>query len=79
MNKPLAMVIKETKTKLVNICNMSGLSPVVLDLIMQGIYYEIHSLAEKQTLEEENVYAEMIKDKNIKNDNEDMGDDNEPE
>ena len=60
MNKPLTMVIKETKNKLANICNESGLSPVILDLIMQGIYSEIHSLAERQTMEEEMSYVKMI-------------------
>ena len=60
MNKPLTMLIKETKTKIANICNESGLSPIVLDLIMQGIYYEIHSLAERQSVEEEMTYVKMI-------------------
>lgn len=60
MNKPITMVIKETKQKLANICNESGLSPVILDLIMQGIYSKIHSLAERQTLEEEMSYAKML-------------------
>lgn len=60
MNKPFTMVIKETKNKLTNICNESGLPPIVLDLIMQGIYFEIHSLAERQSLEEEMAYAKMV-------------------
>lgn len=62
MNKPLTMVVKETKAKLAKVCNESGLSPVILDLIMQGIYSEIHSLAEKQTLEEEASYMKMTKE-----------------
>ncbi len=62
MNKPLTMVIKETKTKIVNICNESGLPPVVLDLIMQGIYSEVHLLAERQTAEEEMSYAKMVEE-----------------
>lgn len=60
MNKPITMVIKETKKKIVNICNESELSPVILDLIMQGIYSEIHSLAERQTIEEEMAYVKAI-------------------
>lgn len=67
MNKPLTMIIKDTKIKLANVCNDSGLPPIILDLIVQGIYSEIHSLAEKQTLEEESAYAKMIKD--AENDN----------
>ena len=62
MNKPFTMVIKETKNKLAKICNESGLPPVILDLIVQGIYSEIHSLAERQTLEEEIAYAKALED-----------------
>lgn len=62
MNKPIAMVINETKRKLANICNESGLSPAVLDLIMQGLYSEIHSLAERQAMEEEVAYARMLQE-----------------
>lgn len=60
INKPISMAIKDTKTKLVNVCNESGLSPVILDLIMQGIYSEIHTLAEKQAADEEKAYIKMI-------------------
>ena len=62
MNKPITMVIKETKNKLANVCNESGLSPAVLDLIMQGLYSEIHSLAERQAMEEEVAYARMLQE-----------------
>lgn len=64
MNKPLTMIVKETKTKLANVCNESGLSPIHLDLIMQGLYTEIHSLAERQALEEEVAYMKMIEEEN---------------
>lgn len=73
MNKPITMVIKETKTKLISVLNESNLSPAVLDLIMQGIYSEIHSLAERQAVEEEKAYAEMLKNKDIKNDDSENG------
>ena len=62
MNKPLTMVVKETKEKIASICNESGLPPVILDLIVQGIYSEIHFLVEKQTLEEEKSYVQVNKD-----------------
>lgn len=68
MNKPLTMMIKETKLKLANVCNESGLSPVILDLIVQGIYSEIHSLAEKQYLQEETAYAQFIENSDMKED-----------
>lgn len=68
MNKPLTMTIKETKTKIANICNESGLPPVILDLIIQGIYSEIHYLVEKQTAEEEAAYVETVKN-NVEKEN----------
>lgn len=79
MNKPLTIIIKETKAKLINICNESGLSPVVLDLILQGIYSEVHTLAEQQTIADEKIYIEAMttKDKNISNKINDLGDANE--
>ncbi len=62
MNKPLTMVIKETKNKLANICNESGLSPIILDLIIKEFYSQIHSLAERQTVEEEATYVKMLEE-----------------
>ena len=66
MNKPLTMIIKETKTKIATVCNESGLNPVILDLILQGIYSEVHTLAEKQSSKEEIAYMKAIeKEKKI--------------
>lgn len=60
MNKPLTIMINETKVKLADVCNNSGLPISILDLIIQGIYSEIHSLAEKQALEERMHYMNAI-------------------
>lgn len=66
MNKPITMIIKETKNKLANICNESGLPPVILDLIIQGVYSEIHSIVERQTLEEEVAYTKALEESSKK-------------
>lgn len=66
MNKPLTMVIKETKNKLIKVCNESELPPVVLDLILQGMYSEIHSLVERQTAEEESSYYKILEEESKK-------------
>lgn len=66
MDKPITMVIKETKNKIANICNESGLSPIILDLIVQGIYSEIHSLAERQAVEEKMSYMKMLEESSKK-------------
>ena len=62
MNKPLTMIIKETRAKLANVCNESGLPATILDLIVQGVYSEIHLVAERQATEEEKAYTESLKD-----------------
>lgn len=61
-NKPFTMIVKETEKNIIDICNESGLSPAVLDLIMQKIYSKIHSLAERQSIEEEAAYVKMLKE-----------------
>lgn len=67
INKPITMAIKETKAKMINVVNESGLSPTILDLILQGIYSEVHSFAERQAAEEEKAYMQTIKDNDINN------------
>lgn len=66
MNKPLTMIIKETKSKLANVCNESGLPFAILDLIVKDFYLELRSLAERQSLEEETAYINAIKEENKK-------------
>ena len=64
MNKPLTMIVNETKMKLANICSESGLPPVILDLIIQGIYSDIHYIVEKQAADEEAAYLKSLEDNN---------------
>ena len=66
MNKPITMIIKETKNKLANICNESGLPPVILDLIIHDVYSEIHSIVDRQTLEEEIAYTKALEESSKK-------------
>lgn len=68
MKKPTSMIIKETKEKLASVINESGLSPIVLELIIQGFYSEIHILTEKQILEDEVAYRKAIESENVKKD-----------
>lgn len=77
MNKPITMIIEETKAKLANICNESGLSPAILDLIMSGIYSEIHSLAERQASEERAAYIKMMADNDKVDENDSIFDNDE--
>ena len=74
MNKPITMAIKETKSKMISAINESGLSPVILDLIIQGIYSEIHTLAERQSADEEAAYMQVITHNDINVDKLEVGD-----
>ena len=67
MNKPLTIMVNETKIKLLNICNESGLPPVILDLIVQGIYSDIHHIVEKQTMDEEAAYLNSLEENKSQN------------
>ena len=68
INKPISMVIKETERKLINVCNESGLSPTILDLIVRGVHANVHSLAERQAAEEEASYVKMLEEASQKAD-----------
>ena len=65
MNKPLTMIIKETQSNLARVCNESGLPPAILELVIHGIYSELHSIVEKQAADEEIAYTNMIKNQAI--------------
>ena len=79
MNKPFTMTVKETEARLAEVCNNSGLPLVVLDLIVRGLSSDIHSLVEKQAVEEEKAYENAIKDNDIKNNINILGGANETE
>ena len=65
MNKPFTVIVRDTKMRLAQICNDSGLPPVILDLIIQNIYSEIHSIAERQIADDEKIYIESLINKDM--------------
>lgn len=56
MNKPLTLLIQETKLNFVHTINNASLPPCVLELILQDILNEIHILSQKQLQEDELAY-----------------------
>ena len=60
MEKSFNKTIKEVQKRLVQICNESGLSPIVLELILQNLLSEVRLMIEKQMFEEEK--QEMLKE-----------------
>ena len=60
MEKSFNKTIKEVQKRIVQICNESGLSPIVLELILQNLLSEVRLMIEKQMFEEEK--QEMLKE-----------------
>lgn len=48
MNKPITLVIEETKTKLADIINTSGLPPFVIEPILSTFLQEAHAASKRQ-------------------------------
>lgn len=48
MNKPVTLVIEETKTKLADIINTSGLPPFVIEPILSTFLQEAHAASKRQ-------------------------------
>lgn len=48
MNKPITLVIEETKTKLAEIINTSGLPPFVIEPMLNTFLQEAHMAAKRQ-------------------------------
>lgn len=60
MEKSFNKTIKEVQKRIVQICNESGLSPIVLELILQNLLSEVRLMIEKQIFEEEK--QELLKE-----------------
>lgn len=48
MNKPITLVVEETKTKLADIINNSGLPPFVIEPILSTFLQEAHAASKRQ-------------------------------
>lgn len=60
MEKSFNKIIKEVQRRMVQICNESDLSPIILELILQNLLSEVHLMVEKQMFEEEK--QELLKE-----------------
>ena len=60
VEKPITMVIEDTKNNLINVINQSGLHPFILDSIMKELHNEIHISYLKQAQMEDENYNKSI-------------------
>lgn len=74
MNKPITLVIEETKTKLADIINTSGLPPFVIEPILSTFLQEAHAASKRQYEIDKLQYEQAIAkeqedlDKDVKKD-----------
>lgn len=62
MDKPISMLIKETKDSLINICNTSQLPPSILELILGNVHAEIFLLSKKCLEQDELIYMSSLEE-----------------
>ena len=59
MNKPISMLINETRFNILQICNQSNLHPSILELIIIEIHNEIIVYSDNQSKMEQEKYEYM--------------------
>lgn len=64
VEKPITMVIEDTKNNLINVINQSGLHPFILDSIMKELHNEIHISYLKQVQIEAENYNKSVSKEN---------------
>ena len=60
MNKPLTLLIQETKNNLIQTINNATLPPCILEILVKDILHEIHVLSQKQLQEDELAYMNSL-------------------
>ena len=64
MEKPISMMINDTKIGIANICNQSGLPSYILEPILKELYLEVKELSRQQLKQDEATYkASLEQDK----------------
>lgn len=60
MNKPISMIIDDTKTTLVKICNDSNLPLCILEMIVKDMYNEIQVLSQNQLKNDKALWEQSL-------------------
>ena len=59
MNKPIALIIKETREQIVKALNESQLPPCLLEAVLSPIYQQIAQAAQAEIAQAEKEYKEQ--------------------
>ena len=60
MEKPLSLILKDTKLELANICNNSNLPACLLEPILKELYLEVRDLKNRQEKIDEELYNSSL-------------------
>lgn len=61
-SKPLLVIRQEFIENLVNVINNSGLPPVIMLPIVEGVYKELTGVLENQVAQEKQAYEDKLKE-----------------
>lgn len=68
MEKPISLIIDETRRSLISICNNSGLPTFILEPMVKDIYQEIKLLANEQLKQDTEEYNNsLVEEQNTEN------------
>lgn len=65
MNKPISMVINETRISLLNVLNTSNLPPCILEMIIKDLYSEAKQLSTLQLKQDTETYNKAQEDSKL--------------
>ena len=64
MEKPISLILRDTKLELAKICNNSQLPVCLLEPILKELYMEVKELTKKQIEEDAKMYEKSIQEDN---------------
>ena len=64
MNKPISVIIEDTKKSIADTLNKSQLHPYIMDTIMRDLYEEVHSLYIRTAQAENDEYKKSLESNN---------------
>lgn len=60
MEKPISIIMSETKSALITACNNSKLHIGILELILKDLYEEVHKASLEQLKQDQIVYQQLL-------------------
>lgn len=64
MEKPISIIINDTKTELRKVCAESKLPSCILECLVKDLYNEIHALSVQQLNKDQIIYQQSLVNKN---------------